>query len=337
MLAGGEHYDGVTAKTAKVVEAATPSGACVVRVKAHALPNRTAALLDEHAHVLSDLISHHGRKQQAATQQFRPLDGIGQRRSIDGGNASRELQMFREGFASSLDTAGSKQLMRLLERSWLLGPRNVGPNIALCSPEARQNGTSCSSSLFEVPAAAVVKVTSKHGPLARIAGVHTGAHHHHESTVANGTPADAGVAAANGVSSSAADTPEQRHVVVVFGRPTAAAALRQNAGEAAICAASDSAVKAAACAAELAAAAGVGVLWPHITSSVESGVTSGFQLAAGAGPLCDEAMWGVLFEIEVRIVVPGAGAELDLAEAVYGPFSGQVGMWAVLKTPAAQQ
>jgi ribosome assembly protein 1 len=66
-------------------------------------------------------------------------------------------------------------------------------------------------------------------------------------------------------------------------------------------------------------------LWPHITGSVESGVTAGFQLAAAAGPLCDEPLWGVVFEVEVVLVVPpGGGETLDLAEGVYGPFSGQV-------------
>lgn len=33
--------------------------------------------------------------------------------------------------------------------------------------------------------------------------------------------------------------------------------------------------------------------------AVESGVASGFQLAAAAGPLCDEPMWGVAFEVQL--------------------------------------
>jgi ribosome assembly protein 1 len=77
-------------------------------------------------------------------------------------------------------------------------------------------------------------------------------------------------------------------------------------------------------AAEAAAAAGLSDLWPHITGSVESGVTAGFQLASAAGPLCDEALWGVVFEVEVRLLLPPPGTDLDLAEGVYGPFSGQV-------------
>lgn len=34
----------------------------------------------------------------------------------------------------------------------------------------------------------------------------------------------------------------------------------------------------------------------YLQSSVESGVVSGFQLATANGPLCDEPMWGVIFE-----------------------------------------
>ncbi|GAB4820198.1 hypothetical protein N2152v2_007244 [Parachlorella kessleri] len=84
---------------------------------------------------------------------------------------------------------------------------------------------------------------------------------------------------------------------------------------------------------------------------VESGVVAGFQMATAAGPLCDEPMWGVAFEVEARLNLgdsqgkeaeqadladsylqasPGcdtsdaAAASLRLAEDVYGPFSGQV-------------
>lgn len=56
-------------------------------------------------------------------------------------------------------------------------------------------------------------------------------------------------------------------------------------------------------------------------------------MATAAGPLCEEPMWGVAFEVDVRLNVPagggeaagGSGRELALQEEVYGPFSGQVG------------
>lgn len=35
----------------------------------------------------------------------------------------------------------------------------------------------------------------------------------------------------------------------------------------------------------------------YLCSSVESGVVAGFQLATANGPLCDEPMWGVAFQV----------------------------------------
>lgn len=330
VLAGGEAHEGVVIKPAKVVEAATPSGACVVRVKAHALPNRTAALLDEHAHLLPDLVGHRDSRQQYP-RQSRSVNVKGQRHSMDGSDSSRELHKLRDAYAASLSAAGNKQLVRLLERAWLLGPRHVGPNIALCSPATAPVGSAAASSLFDVPPAAVIKAAIKHGPLARIAGAAAGVQHQPESAVTNGpgaADAQPGITdAADAAASSEAEA--QQQLDVVFGRPITAAALKQLPSESVVTDAADTATVAAAQAAETAAAVGVGELWPHITSSVESGVTAGFQLAAGAGPLCDESMWGVVFEIEVRLVLPSSGGagELDLAEAVYGPFSGQVSQY----------
>lgn len=34
--------------------------------------------------------------------------------------------------------------------------------------------------------------------------------------------------------------------------------------------------------------------WQH---SIEAGVVAGFQLATSAGPLCDEPLWGVAFQV----------------------------------------
>lgn len=35
----------------------------------------------------------------------------------------------------------------------------------------------------------------------------------------------------------------------------------------------------------------------YLCNSVESGIVSGFQLASANGPLCDEPMWGLIFEV----------------------------------------
>lgn len=67
--------------------------------------------------------------------------------------------------------------------------------------------------------------------------------------------------------------------------------------------------------------------WERLQYNVESGIMHGYQLATSAGPLCDEAMWGMAFEVEVRLNVPEGDdnpGSVNLAEEVYGPFSGQV-------------
>ena len=35
----------------------------------------------------------------------------------------------------------------------------------------------------------------------------------------------------------------------------------------------------------------------RLRHSVEAGVMAGFQIASGGGPLCEEPLWGVVFEV----------------------------------------
>ena len=45
----------------------------------------------------------------------------------------------------------------------------------------------------------------------------------------------------------------------------------------------------------------------YLQGSVESGIISGFQLATANGPLCDEPMWGLAFEVLFwHLIRPGA-------------------------------
>ena len=48
---------------------------------------------------------------------------------------------------------------------------------------------------------------------------------------------------------------------------------------------------------------------PHVLHSIQSGLASGFQLASAAGPLCDEPMWGVAFEVCLSPFVCHKGQE----------------------------
>jgi hypothetical protein len=89
---------------------------------------------------------------------------------LDVGDRSKEAHKLCEAYSTSTQELActNKQLTHLLQRAWLLGPRNVGPNIALCSPcraTSSSSSSSSSSSLFEVPASQVVRASSRHGPL----------------------------------------------------------------------------------------------------------------------------------------------------------------------------
>ncbi|RZC63225.1 hypothetical protein C5167_024993 [Papaver somniferum] len=65
-----------------------------------------------------------------------------------------------------------------------------------------------------------------------------------------------------------------------------------------------------------------------------SSVLSGFQLATGAGPLCDETMWGLAFIIEANVITVEINISSDLMCMFllnytqladhYGVFTGQI-------------
>lgn len=57
--------------------------------------------------------------------------------------------------------------------------------------------------------------------------------------------------------------------------------------------------------------------------SLESSVVAGFQLATGAGPLCDEPMWGLAFIVETKFYSLNE-TETQTHTEQYGIFAGQV-------------
>jgi hypothetical protein len=67
--------------------------------------------------------------------------------------------------------------------------------------------------------------------------------------------------------------------------------------------------------------------------SIESGIAAAFQMAAAAGPLCADPLWGVAFKLEVALAADAEAFDvnsleswkgLDFRENVFGPLSGQV-------------
>ncbi|GFR43094.1 hypothetical protein Agub_g4102, partial [Astrephomene gubernaculifera] len=61
----------------------------------------------------------------------------------------------------------------------------------------------------------------------------------------------------------------------------------------------------------------------HVVASVESGVVAGFQIAASSGPLCEEPLWGVAFELEVRLVLAAGGGAAGAAGGAGSSSAGE--------------
>ena len=367
------------ARPARVVEAATPGGACVVRVRAHALPGALAAALDDGAALLKQVVD-------AATAAAEGGGGdVGAAVSAAEAAGGAALAALRQRVAGACrDAANGKQLLRLLRRAWLLGPKRIGPNMLLASGGSSSSSSGSGSSLFDAPPALVVKCSRQTAgagkalaPISSTAAAGGAAAGGGAAAQAAGGAAPLGEAdAADGAVAAAAEAT----VPVPLGDDRAAGLLGFAADPAAAAgdgdglasqlaqlgrgddAASDTSSRppsragpplAAASAGtgadtEAAAAAEAASNWHHVRSSVESGAVAGFSLAAAAGPLMDEPLWGVAFELEVRVRPPAGGAanggsanggdnggaggasassgsvSFDLQEDVYGPFSGQV-------------
>ena len=196
----------------------------------------------------------------------------------------------------------------LFRRAWLFGPQKLGPNLLLYRP--RDVAT---PSLFDLPAASVSRAPKASAALTT---------HSLEERAALADSASSERGGERGERPERAerddddDTPE--HLVMLrLGSLAGARALRF--------------AEPAAPSHRDADPAG---LSEGALRSIESGVAAGFQMAASAGPLCEDPLWGVAFELEVALVASDAGGEHcaapssagdpDFLEDVYGPLQGQV-------------
>ncbi|GIL84225.1 hypothetical protein Vretifemale_12915, partial [Volvox reticuliferus] len=305
-------------KGPRVVEALTPNGCCVVRVRAAPLPGGVAGALDGRPELLRRVLVD-GEGRQEAADGNRADTGAGPASSSSSSLAS-ELGPLRTELRAAAKAAGPQQearVLQMLERAWLLGPKRIGPNLLLASPR-RPNGVAAAEasasssstaveSLFDMSSNSVVraaKATTKamapgaQGALSGTAG---------PLTDADGADGADATAAASSSSSAAA------RIDLRLGSPVAALALGLISEEDARSYIDDRAAGASSSSSNC--DAGVAEALRHVAASVESGVVAGFQIATASGPLCEEPLWGVAFELEVRLVQPQqqqqAGPSLD--------------------------
>ncbi|GLC55413.1 hypothetical protein PLESTB_000984700 [Pleodorina starrii] len=359
-------------KPPRVVEATTPNGCCAVRVRAAPLPGGVAGALDGRPELLRRvLVDGEGRAGtgtgtagEAGTATSASAAAASSSSPSSSSSLVSELEALRSELRAAARAAGPQQearVLALLERAWLLGPKRIGPNLLLAPPR-RQNeaaaaaasgssaaaatattsgGSTATESLFDVPANSVVRA-AKATAKASAPGAPGAAAAAAAAAVA-GTTADAPPSEADGGDAAAAAPPSAR-IDLRLGSPVAALALGLISEEDARSYGGDgdvgTAAAAALAAAEAAAASGCDVgaaeALRHVVASVESGVVAGFQIATASGPLCEEPLWGVAFELEVRLQQPqqpqqqpggvsGAGSTQDAeaAQANGGSGSGQ--------------
>jgi ribosome assembly protein 1 len=270
--------------TTRVVEVTTPGGNCCIRVRAIALSAPLTSVLDQSVDIFKSAFYS---SRPAGTSDLH-LSGIGQ----------RLLDACRE-------STGEK---KLLQNIWMLGPKRHGPNLLLSSASSSTESENFKSnhlcqSLWTVPSDCVI----------RIGGKKTDSNANIEALNALKVEDEGDAVALDEVLKEAAGDGsmiEMRVLDLLGGQPPPVSQElglvdgncffstqknsqgRGNEG-------SD--------------------LVDYITHSVQSGISAGFQLATAAGPLCDEPMWGVAFQVEARI-----SEQIPLLEDVYGPMSGQV-------------
>lgn len=326
-----------TARPIFAVEASTPSGACTLRVMALPLPAGVATALDQNADLLRVALGGAAKGAAGGAEQQAGHPGAAGAASaaaadaeVGGGTGtpgSVSLAALGERLRTVAAAAEQEGLLSLLQRAWLFGSKRVGPNLLLAAPGGSIEAAAIS--LFSLPPERVVKLAKQQAGRAAL-------------LPAAGRPESAASEAVDG-GEEEEEAQEQRHLAVPLGFPEAALKLGLTASDgtaashaaAAVAhlssqlgamdvgsagsaapaangsAAAEGAPTAEAAAAAAAAAGGsLGSSLEYLRYSVESGVASGFQMAAAAGPLCDEPLWGVAFAVEARLnLPPGAAGE----------------------------
>jgi len=300
----------------RTVEATTPGGSVTVRTRAHPLPPGLAGLLDGGGDDLRALLAAAGG--EAGGGGGAGVSGEGAPTPTTTTPSSSSLTARLAAAAADPDwPAGGA----LLARAWALGPGGCGPVILLASGGSGSGGGGNGPPpppLFAqadpvLPAAAALR---RVGAGAATTGAGAAA-----VAAAEGQDLADGLAAL-ALSSSAAAAAAchagggsgggSRPFHLRVGRPAAAAALGWSPAPADLTPPS------------------LPPALARTAADVEAGIASGFQMAAGCGPMCDEPLWGVALEVDARLNGVGGGGEggdltlPDAQEAVYGPLAGQV-------------
>ena len=281
--------------SSRVVEGWTPNGCLMVRARALPLPGSIAAALEE----LGAEMKRWGRG--GCTKESEEATAEEEEGEEEEGGVSLTMKMDR------LIKASGGSLASIMRRAWQVGPKGVGPNLLLASPSSSHP----SSDLFDLSSTQVVVKVNKQQQQ-HLGGLPGSSVNSHSSTL---DPSSSIPSAQQGNFNDAS-----QWVSVSLGSDLSLARMLLGDGESAFTSMESNPPQ------------GSNRTFEALAASVESGVISGFQLATSAGPLCEEAMWGVAFDVQVKISTSLVSSsslspspiDQELQEEVYGPFSGQV-------------
>lgn len=300
-----------------VIEATTPGGACTIRVRVLALPGELPGALDRN----QDLI-------RAALITMMPTTGDGINNTFTTGLSDKDalsLRALREKIQAVEGVDDG-----ILDSIWMLGPKSIGPCVLLSNSSigSDADGGERGKDLWDVPAGQIIKVATKHQNNSKIVVVEDA------SLASASLPMTGDAAAAAAAANENTSSSTSSFVYIPLGKPIVSQKLGLTENANSSSSTINTAIK------SLNMADSVGLLsdntMDYLKHSVESGISGGFQLATAAGPLCDEPMWGIAFQVEARfnlqqpsdngssLSLSSSSTVLPLYEDVYGPLSGQI-------------
>lgn len=320
----------------KIVEGSIPSGSVTIRVRALPIPASMATILDQQEENLRMVLTRDGfgmpksktsSSLENASSEKDKIDsstqaGIDEIESLKG-NLTKLKDRLMENARAENDSClpvekPDDEWMDTLKRVWCLGPKHCGANFLLSCPTSEKE---TGKNLWNAPAAKVIPVSRQAGMRNRQSDISKGQQksesYNSDSlsstldslNLSDSAPVQRKQETAKNIQNEAVLSKCQ--VTIGIGSPAASQCLElseisesNNAGCISHVETFKEKLREAVYLDDVSTA-------EYIQHSVEAGVSAGFQLATGAGPLCDEPMWGVAFEVSATLNLPTESEIMD--------------------------
>lgn len=284
----------VALKPPRVVEASTANGRCTIRVRAHPIPASIASLLDDNGLLLRTALTEQQQKQREAQAQSDAAEcsgvDFGDNAAMTGDQYAQQADLSDLSEVAGRGRGQALSTLQQLQARLQNFLKDAAPDIQDLLPQAWLLGPKSTGPNLLMSGRAS-RLWESAGDAVHYLGGRRTAEGEGDATSSNAQAAHSRSELALGTAAAAA----------LLGLA------EQPAGDSA---AHDSPPTSPSLQEQTPA-------WKH---SIEAGIVAGFQLATAAGPLCDEPMWGVAFEVAACL----NAKEAESAADTYGPLSGQV-------------